>query len=200
MSFSNIGLLANHERSDIFAPSQVLLSLKKTDEDIEPSPSRGSTVSATNPSMRLNPIHHSRNQSNSGAVASSSWTGNERPSGTRSRSNSARSANKGEEGYALKGDHQAWAIGDDSDDDTDAGDVSAHALDRNSTSRPRADDERGGLLFDEAEEDEDEARIRVDSKPTGTPPSYESVGKRGFSDDEDEDPCGDFEESKNKAK
>ena len=162
---------------------------------MEPSPPRGSTVSATNPSMRLNPIHHSRNQSGSGAATSSS-----RPSGARSRSNSARSANKGEEGYALKGDHQAWAIGDDSDDDTDAGDVSAHNLDRNSTSRPRADDERGGLLFDEAEEEENEASMRIDRKPTGTPPSYESVGKRGFSDDEDEDPFGDFEESKNKAK
>jgi hypothetical protein len=179
---------------------QVLLSLKKTDEEVEPSPPRGSTVSATNPSMRLNPIHHSRNQSGSGAAASSSWTGNERSAGARPRSNSARSANKDEEGYALKGDQQAWAIGDDSDDDSDAGDVSAHNLNRSSTSRPRADDERGGLLFDEAEEEEDEARTRIGTKPVGIPPSYESVDKRGFSDDEDEDPFGDFEENKNKVK
>jgi hypothetical protein len=147
--------------------------------------------------MRLNPIHHTRTQN--GAGTSSSRLGNERPTGTRTRSNSARSpvGKSSEDGIAIKGQDQAWAIGDLSDDDSDEG---LSSKNRASTSRPRTDDERGGLLSDEAEEEE-EARIQPGAKPSvnDTPPNYESVDKRDLDDDED-DPFGDFEQNKPKGR
>lgn len=147
--------------------------------------------------MRLHPIHNSRNQGGAAAV-SSARDGNGRPTNTRTRSNSARSpmGKLSEDGYGLGTENQAWAIGDISDDDSDV-DAGGKDKGRASSSRPREEGERGGLLFDEAEEEEEEARrARNGAKPSEDPPIYASVEARVDSDDEDEDPFGDFKESK----
>jgi hypothetical protein len=103
-----------------------------------------------------------------------------------------------EDGYGLGTESQAWAIGDISDDDSDV-DAGGKDKGRASSSRPREEGERGGLLFDEAEEEEEEARrARNGAQPSEEPPIYASVEARVDSDDEDEDPFGDFKESKTK--
>lgn len=145
-------------------------------------------------------MHANRNQA--GAATSSARAGNERPTGTRTRSNSARSplGKLSEDGYGFGSENQAWAIGDVSDDESvDGGAVKDKS--RMSSTRPRDEGERGGLLFDEAEEEEDEARrARNGAKPSDDPPIYDSVEARVDSDREDEDPFGDFEDSKSKVK
>jgi len=108
-----------------------------------------------------------------------------------------------EDGYGPGSANQAWAIGDVSDDDSidDLDDGIAKDKGRASSSRPREEGERGGLLFDEAEEEEEQSRrARNGAKPSEDPPVYASVEARIHSDGEDEDPFGDFKESKGKGK
>lgn len=139
------------------------------------------TVSATNPSMRLNPIHGTRTSTDPTST---------RPDMSRARTNSGRQG-----AIDQNGEEKAWEIGDVSDDDSDAGDGKDR---RKSAAGKRSMGERGELLFGDEEDEEDDAgKSPIRANGNGVqPPGYGKVVAGEESDHENDDPFGDFEEAK----
>ena len=144
---------------------------------------------------------------------------------TRSRSNSARALGVGkasEDGvYRVPNEHEQWEIGElsdeeilkssskdkrqDDDDDDDEEDRSKSNLEP----RPHGVGERGTLLFDEEEEEAEEAREltreQVDQSQNGPslappPPDYESVNGGSSGSRRRADSFGEFETANETSK
>ncbi|KAJ9093893.1 hypothetical protein QFC21_006266 [Naganishia friedmannii] len=181
----------------------VLLSLKKT----EPDPAGGHTVSVTNPStsMRLNPLMHQQGRTSARPPLTTAASG----SNTRARANSRLSPRQTEPDSTIAADSSVeqvvWEVGsvsDDSDDDAEkpgAGPRGVGGVAKDGYG------ERGGLLFDREEEDEEGAATGkvADVGATNKEDDYRAVdalshsgGSKRRSGEDEEDPFGDFESAK----
>ncbi|KAJ9108218.1 hypothetical protein QFC19_002465 [Naganishia cerealis] len=176
----------------------VLLSLKKTEAD----PAGGHTVSASHPStsMRLNPTMHQARTSARPPLTTSA-SGSREPGSARARANSRLSATAGQTGGVSPiagGEQVVWEVGSVSDDSDDEG------KGRGVGGVPDGYGERGGLLFDREEDDEEVAAPR----PLAASPDADRIeGYRGGKSplanaskdrkgEDEEDPFGDFEDGK----